>query len=184
VTDAIILWRRLDCPGHEAARLVYHPPLWQLTGTAVFGENGRPCRLEYRVVCDGDWNTLHGLVAGWYGTDRIKCEVRANARREWHLNEREQPGVAGSRDLDLAFSPATNLLAIRRLGLAPGEVAAVRSAWLTFPDLALEPLEQVYHRTGPATYHYDAPDHGVAVELEVDAAGFVVRYPGLWERAS
>jgi hypothetical protein len=182
VADEIILWRRLDSPGHEAARLVSHPPIWQLTGTAVFGESGRPCRLEYRVVCDGDWNTLHGLVAGWCGSDHIKCEVRANPRREWHLNEREQPRVAGSADLDLAFSPATNLLAIRRLGLAPGESATVRSAWLTFPDLALEPLEQFYRRTGPFTYLYEAPEHGVAVELEVDAAGFVVRYPGLWER--
>jgi uncharacterized protein len=182
VADEIILWRRLDSPGHEAARLVSHPPMWQLTGTAVFRESGRPCRLEYRVVCSGDWMTLHGQVAGWYGSDRIKCEVRANARREWHLNEREQPSVAGSADLDLAFSPATNLLAIRRLALAPGESATVRSAWLTFPELTLEPLEQLYRRTGPFTYSYDAPDHGVAVELEVDAAGFVVRYPGLWER--
>ena len=30
------MWRRLDRPGHEAARLVHHAPFWQLGGTAVF----------------------------------------------------------------------------------------------------------------------------------------------------
>jgi hypothetical protein len=181
VTDETMLWRRLDRPGHEAARLVFHSPLWQLTGTAVFGEEAGPCRLEYRVVCDRDWNTLHALVAGWHGSRRIKCEVRADARRTWHLNDRACPAVDGRADLDLAFSPATNLLPIRRLALEPGDSATVRAAWLTFPDLTLEPLEQVYRRTGPTTYRYEATGHGFAAELEVNAAGFVVRYPGLWE---
>lgn len=31
-----ILWRRLDRPGHEAARLIHQPSDWHLTGTAVF----------------------------------------------------------------------------------------------------------------------------------------------------
>ena len=50
---------------------------------------------------------------------------------------------SGCIDLDLSFSPATNLLAIRRLALPVNEIAEVRSAWLTFPDLDLEPLDQV-----------------------------------------
>lgn len=182
MAEEIILWRRLDRPGHEAARLVFHAPLWQLTGTAVFGEDGQPCRLEYHVVCDREWNTLHALVTGWLGSRRVKCEVRAGARREWHLNDRACPAVAGSTDLDLSFSPSTNLLAIRRLALGPDEAATVRAAWLTFPDLTLEPLEQAYRRTGPTTYRYEAPGQGFAAELEVNPAGFVVRYPGLWER--
>jgi len=182
MAEEIVLWRRLDRPGHEAARLVFHAPLWQLTGTAVFGEGGRPCRLEYHLVCDSRWNTLHALVAGWYGSRRVSCDVRADVRREWHLNDRACPAVAGSVDLDLAFSPATNLIAIRRLALGPGDGATVRAAWLTFPELMLEPLEQTYRRTGATTYHYEAPAHRFAAELEVNAAGFVVRYPGLWEQ--
>jgi uncharacterized protein len=58
----------------------------------------------------------------------------------------------------------------------------VRSAWLGFPDLTLEPLVQTYARTGESTYHYEAPATEFETDLEVDAAGFVVRYPPLWER--
>ena len=31
-----ILWRRLDQPGHEAARLISQDDKWHLAGTAVF----------------------------------------------------------------------------------------------------------------------------------------------------
>jgi hypothetical protein len=38
----------------------------------------------------------------------------------------------GCLDIDLGFSPSTNLLPIRRLTLAVGEAATVRAAWLPF----------------------------------------------------
>ena len=63
----------------------------------------------------------------------------------------------------------------------PGERAEVRSAWLAFPELTLEPLVQTYARTGESTYHYESSAGAFVTDLEVDAAGFIVRYPPLWE---
>jgi hypothetical protein len=85
-------------------------------------------------------------------------------------------------DLDLSFSPATNTIPIRRLALNQGERAEVRSAWLKFPDLALELLVQTYARTGEFTYHYASSGGEFVTDIEVDAAGFVVHYPPLFER--
>ena len=90
--------------------------------------------------------------------------------------------VAGCVDLDLSFSPATNAIPIRRLALNQGERAEVRAAWLRFPDLSLEELVQTYTRTGESTYHYDSSGGEFVTDIEVDAAGLVVRYPPLWER--
>ena len=28
-----------------------------------------PCRLDYLVVCDSEWQTLSGKAAGWVGDD-------------------------------------------------------------------------------------------------------------------
>ncbi len=81
----------------------------------------------------------------------------------------------------LGFTPATNLLPIRRLGLAPGQSAEVRAAWLSFPALTLELLEQVYRRTSEATYAYASDGGRFTAELSVSGDGFVTRYPGLWE---
>jgi len=45
-----ILWRRLDRPGHEAARITAEQSAWRLTGCAVFEDEGKPCRLEYSIL--------------------------------------------------------------------------------------------------------------------------------------
>jgi uncharacterized protein len=181
VLDEIVIWRRLDQPGHEAARLVFHDPFWQLSGTAVFAERQQASRLEYLVVCDPAWRTRHGRVAGWVGSRRVRVELTAGTGGRWYLNGTECPQVAGCVDLDLAFSPATNALAIRRLALEPGQAAEVRAAWLTFPDFNLEPLVQLYRRTGPTTYRYEAFGGSFVTDLAVNAAGLVIRYPDLWE---
>ncbi len=177
-----ILWRRLDRPGHDAARLVFHAPFWQLTGTAVFAEDGVPCRFEYQVTCDPSWQTRHAQLAGWFGAKRIVCTISADARQRWRLDGRDCPEVEGCVDLDLSFSPATNLLPIRRLALPVGESAPVRAAWLRFPDCRLEPLDQRYHRVDAGGYRYESGGGAdvFRAELRVTPAGFVAEYSGLW----
>jgi hypothetical protein len=175
-----VIWRRVDQPGHEAARLSPHGSGWHLTGTAVFASDGRPCRLDYMVVCDPDWRTLSGRVTGWLGTGLVEVEVTADAGR-WRLNGVECPAVAGCPDLDLNFSPSTNLLPIRRLGLAVGAEAPVRAAWPRFPSFALEPLDQLYRRTDNATYRYESAGGTFVRDLRVNDTGFVIDYPGFWE---
>ena len=176
-----MLWRRLDPPGHDCARLVFHDAQWHLTGTAVFVESQQPCRLDYRVVCDASWRSLCGSVAGWLGTRAIGVEIRTDGDGHWRLNDADCPAVTGCLDLDLAFTPATNLLPIRRLALSIGEEAAVRSAWLSFPALVLAPLDQVYRRTEETTYAYESDGGSFSTGLRVNGHGFVTRYPGLWE---
>ena len=176
-----MLWRRLDQPGHDSARLVFHDDQWHLAGTAVFVEAREACRLDYRVVCDASWRTLAASVAGWLGHRAISIELRADGAGRWQLNDADCPAVAGCLDVDLSFTPATNLLPIRRLALPMGEKAAVRSAWLTFPALTLEPLDQQYRRTHVTTYAYESNGGSFSTELEVNGDGFVTFYPNLWE---
>jgi uncharacterized protein len=179
--DNCILWRRLDGPGHEAARLVFHDPFWQLMGTAVFAQDGEPCRVEYLIVCDASWRTLHAKVSGWIGSQYSKVELLASPTGQWRRNGKPCPEVTGCVDLDFGFSPSTNLLPIRRLRLGIGEQAEAKAAWLQFPGFTLERLEQRYRRTGDTSYHYETLDGSFATDLEVNPMGFVTRYPDRWE---
>ena len=83
-------------------------------------------------------------------------------------------------DLDLGFTPATNLLTIRRLKLPVGQAAKARAAWLSFPALALEPLDQMYRRKDVSLYGYESDGGRFSTELEVNDAGFVLLYPDRW----
>jgi uncharacterized protein len=181
VADQSILWRRLDQPGHESARLFFKDPSWHLMGTAVFAHNQQPCKLDYLVVCDSGWQTLSGRVTGWVEDETVEIELSVDAARRWRLNGTEYPAVAGCTDLDLNFSPSTNLLPIRRLGLAIGQEAQAQAAWLRFPSFTLEPLEQLYRRIDVATYRYESAGGRFVTELQVSAAGLVIRYPNFWQ---
>jgi uncharacterized protein len=176
-----ILWGRLDHSGHEFARLCSQDSDWHLTGTAVFAHEGRPCRVDYLVVCNPRWESLFGRVTGWIGDETIVVDLTVDADRHWKLNGTECPEVAGCIDLDLNFSPSTNLLPIRRLNLAIGQRAEVRAAWLRFPSFTLAPLEQISHRTDLATYRYESAGGRFVADLQVSPSGFVTRYPHLWQ---
>lgn len=177
-----ILWRRLDQPGHDSARVSEGPDGVLLEGTAVFAESGRPCRLDYRVVCDAQWRTSSARVNGWIDTSAIALDISVDSTRVWTMNGRVIAAVEGCIDVDLNFSPVTNLLPIRRTPLAIGGRIAVRAAWLRLPAETLEPLEQTYERLDEWRYRYESGGGAFVAVLETDAAGLVTRYPGLWER--
>ncbi|HEX6033698.1 MAG TPA: putative glycolipid-binding domain-containing protein [Anaerolineales bacterium] len=179
-----ILWHSFAFPGHEACRLLSEESRWLLQGTAVFSHEGRPSRLDYRIVCNTAWQTLSANVEGWLGNEVIDVQIRSNAAGHWWLNETEQPQLTGCIDVDLNFSPSTNLLPIRRLDLAVGQAAEVKAAWLRFPSFKLELLAQEYRRLDENTYRYESAGGRFIAELRVNRAGFVVDYPGLWQAVS
>ena len=174
--EETILWERIDRTGHEAARLRASRGDRVLEGSAVFEHEGAPCCLEYSIVCDERFHTRRGSVEGWLGARTLDMEIVSREGR-WTLNGVECADVAGSIDLDLNFSPSTNLLPIRRLALPAGGEAPVRSAWLRFPEFDLRPLEQTYRRLSASRYLYRS-EGGFEAELDVSPAGFVTHYPG------
>jgi hypothetical protein len=180
MSEGAILWRGLHFLGHEHARLERAASEWLLEGAAVFQYESRPCRLEYEIRCDEDWLTRDVSVFGWIGETRVKVEIQVDSERRWVLNGEERSNVKDCTDIDLNFSPSTNLLPIRRFQLEAGARRQVRAAWLRFPGLDLEPLEQEYARLDEATYRYASGGGRFVAELKVRADGFVTSYPEIW----
>jgi uncharacterized protein len=83
-------------------------------------------------------------------------------------------------DVDLGFTPATNLIAIRRLSLKVGESAEAPAAYLEFPRMRWVKLPQSYRRISRGAYEYESPTVGYAGTLEVSPVGAVTHYPGLF----
>ena len=179
--EQLILWRRIDLPGHDACCLWAAQSGWLLTGTAVFALEGQPCHLAYEVDCDPDWRTRSARVTGCLGRQALELAIVARPDQCWEFNGADQPQAAGCPDVDLGFTPATNLIALRRLALGVGQAAEAPAAYLYFPELKLDRLEQRYHRLAHDTYDYEAPGVGYAAPLLVSELGFVTRYPDLWE---
>lgn len=169
----MIVWRGLDPPGHEVCRLAGQT----LEGAAVLAKP--PSSLTYRVVCDEEWRTRSVAVTGWFESRSVEIFL-TTAGGCWVCKGDVLPALDGCLDIDLSFSPSTNTLPIRRLGLAVGESAMIAVAWLRFPSMTLEPLEQTYRRLGKRRWQYSSDDF--TAEVEVDRDGLVTRYEGLWVR--
>jgi hypothetical protein len=175
-----IIWRRLDLPGHDACLLEQAEAGWRLAGTAVYQMDGEPACLSYEVSCDLAWRSLGGRVHGWIGARSLELRIERQERSGWSLNGQAAPQVAACLDLDLGFTPATNLLPLRRLALALGQGAAAPAAWLDLASGTLATLEQRYERLTATQYWYSAPRFDYTALLEVDPGGFILQYPGLW----
>lgn len=180
-TIASILWQGFVLPGHEACRLLSQDSGWHLEGTAVFSHEEKPCQLHYQVICDAAWRTLSAEIKGWLANSSIDIQIKTDPSQRWWLNGVEQPDLKGCIDIDLNFSPSTNLLPIRRLELAIGETAEVKAAWLRFPSFRLEPLPQQYHRLDETIYRYESAGGQFVADLKVSPSGFVLEYPGIWK---
>jgi hypothetical protein len=177
---ASAFWRRLDSSGADAADLWRRSDSWAIEGAAVFLQDGRIARLHYEVRCDEGWNTRAGIVRGSLGERSVELEVTVDAQRRWRVNGAPVDAVEGCIDLDLNFTPATNLIQFRRLGLPIGAAVEAPAAWLAMPQLELRLLPQTLKRTSADCYDYAAPTEGYAGVLEVDESGFVREYPELW----
>ena len=182
MNELTAVWKRRDIPGHEACRVMQTDDTWRLIGTAVLLYESEPCSLSYQIDCDANWVTRSTEVTGWVGRRTIDINVVHHGNGCWKLNQRDCDEVEGCSDVDLNFSPATNLLPIRRLNLKVGEMAQVRAAWLRFPSFNLEPLVQSYTRLEQNRYRYESASGRFITELTVDAGGLVVDYGKFWSR--
>jgi hypothetical protein len=180
-----IRWRRLDTPGVDDATLAADGDGWSLSGLATVSDSGRACRLEYDVQCDASWHSRRCTVRGTLGTEQVALLIARGEAGRWTVDGQALAAIDGCEDVDLAFTPATNLLPIRRLQLAIGHRAQVRAAWVRFPRFDVEVLEQHYTRLADDRYLYESAGGAFRRELRVDEHGLVLEYPGLWvaERA-
>jgi hypothetical protein len=182
-SESRLRWRRLDVPGREEARIERTADGWRLRGQLEVEEADVRTKLSYLIDCAPDWSTRRTIVSGATPSGPIRLELGADGAGNWTMNGSPLPLVEGALDVDLGFTPATNLLPIRRLALAVGDRAHVRTAWVRFPELRVEALEQAYHRVAERIFQYDALIDGARFQarLETDEFGNVVLYEGLWE---
>jgi hypothetical protein len=177
---AMALWRRLDTPGHDAARLCPAPDGWILRGTTVYREEAGPASIHYEVLLDRSWMTLRGRVQGFMAGQEID-DVVTREGGAWSFNGRKVPGLDHLVDLDFGFTPATNLQQLRRVPIAIGAAADIPVAWVDAGGHTLVELLQRYERIGECTYQYTSPTTGYEGLLELAPNGFAAKYPPLWE---
>jgi uncharacterized protein len=202
VAERFLIWRGLDHWRVEVASLELGADRLVASGTQI-GSEPAAYRLDYRLHTRADFITssleITASGSGW----RRQLDLRHDGHGRWTcvsqsggLSDLPAPGcdanlLAGALDCDLGLSPLTNLMPIRRFGLheRPGSEDFLM-AWVSVPDLAVTASPQRYEHVrrnedGSSVVRYIDRGNfdGFTAELELDADGLVVAYPGLAERA-
>lgn len=178
------MWRRADGSGLERFELCAADDGWLFRGTILAMDGGRTFEASYRLSCDDRWRTRGAQVSLRANGSERELALTAEGGR-WLVDGREHPALRGALDVDLAWTPATNSLPIRRLSLPIGaRSGSIVAAWVRFPELTVEPLPQEYERLSESRYRYSSRGGAFVAVLEVDRHGVVHDYEGLWQRVS
>jgi len=177
-----LVWKNLLLDGRDYCALWHVADGWLLKGTVIgVLKDQRPVLASYEIYTDENWLTHRAHVERTIGRDAKTLDLSVESRGVWRSAGQELLALRGCDDVDLALTPATNTLAIRRLNLDVGSSASLIAAWVKFPDVAVQPLSQRYTRLAKDRYRYES-NTGFSAEIRVDDLGMVISYPGAWER--
>ena len=177
--NEVAIWTRLDRPGRDTAVLRPQAGGWMLEGAAAFDHERGPTTVAYRMEVDDRWEATRGTVSGFVGGQAVHHEI-LHGDVGWRLDGVRIESLNDLVDLDYGFTPATNVLQLKRIRLSLGQKADVPAAWFDLDSVSLIELPQTYERRGDASYWYEAPTVPYRALLEVAPNGFVRFYPGLW----
>lgn len=172
---ADLVWRGLEYDGLERLRVDEGGMV--RASSLIDSARGR---YSYEIVCESDW-TFRQLRLEAAASERTLL-ITYDGRGNWRVDDEVRSDLTSAVDLDLAISPFTNTLPIRRLDLAVGDEGDVTVAFVSFPDLEVELDEQRYTRLDEDLYLFESLDSDFSREITVDVDGFVVDYPGVFER--
>jgi len=98
------------------------------------------------------------------------------------INGASRPDLDGCLDIDLACTPFTNTLPIRRLSLDVGHTADITVAYIDVETLDVQPDRQRYTRLDTHRWRFEQVSGGFSKDFDVDEFGLLRDYPTLFRR--
>ncbi|WP_312795468.1 putative glycolipid-binding domain-containing protein [Tianweitania sp.] len=174
-------WQSWDGAGLEHCVIRSEGLDFLAEGVIVAPTAAKPFACRYALRFDSAWHT-QSLSVAVIGEERSLLLVM-DAKGRWLSNSVPVLELDYALAPDLSASALTNTLAIRRLNLAEGKSANIETAYVDLPDMAVSADPQRYTCLKKGSlYLYQSRDSDFQSEIEVDADGFVVTYPGLFRR--
>lgn len=168
-------WRALGTGSVEHLDVLLRDGLVRARSVVDLG----PERVEYAMELGPDWVFRALRLRSSTGRE---VDVSRDDDGRWHVDGVPRADLADAVDVDLSFSPFTNTLPVRRLGLEVEAAADIVTAYVDGSTYAVTPDPQRYTRLASDRYVYESRDGDFHREITVDDDGFVVDYPGLFAR--
>jgi hypothetical protein len=181
--DRTVRWTAWSGTGIEHLRLAEADGVIRADAVVVGERGGTPYGLRYTIALDPGWIVRWVTVAP---VGRRPLILEADGRGNWTDGVGNRlAALSGCIDVDLAATPFTNTIPIRRLGLGQGEARDLKVVYVPMPGLAPAAVAQRYSCLAPGrSYCYDGLFRDFSAVLEVDEDGLVIDYPETFRRLS
>ena len=173
--------------GFEVAAFVPCRDGYRVHGATSAVDDGAVWHVEYDIVLDAAWTTRRVRIASWSPAGRRTVALDHEDAGSWSVNGRLTPDLDDCLDVDLESSVLTNAFPVHRQRSEPGSSWSAPAAYVRAADLTIGRLDQRYtylvsderHR-----YAYEAPALEFRCQIDYDACGLVLHYPGIAVRAT
>jgi uncharacterized protein len=179
-----IVWHCSLLSSSEHAFLLESEDGYRLQGVTVLPLGDLPCHIDYAVAVDRQWCPRQARATITTPSGAREIVLRSHHGEGWEVDGELASHLDGCPDVDLGWTPATNTVPIRRLGLEVGETAAITAAWVRFPELDVVASEQRYQRLAVDRWRYTSGDYDFQLVTD-PATGLVLSYgDDLWRAAA
>jgi hypothetical protein len=176
-----ILWKGLAAESLEHCS-IYYKDLIRVRSSIIGHRQYLPFKMDYEIELDQDWVIRSFLIkSSLFNMDQT-LSLRHDGYGKWYGDSKEWKTLEGCMDIDISVSPFTNTLPINRIKPAIGDSNTIDVVYIDIPGFRITKEQQQYIRIGSNTYHFSNAEGDFRADIQVDDAGLVVRYPGLFER--
>lgn len=176
----VVRWTTWSGDGDETVTI-----RWENEGFTVSGMvSDAPGRehLQYALRLNASWQVRQFLL--FRDLDDPDLWLATDGSGRWgEMNGVHRTELDGCYDIDMACTPLTQTLPIRRLPLLDGDTAELPVISINPDTLGVIAHLQRYTRIDNRHWQHEVIDAGPATEFEVDEFGFVVDYPDLFRRS-
>ncbi len=179
-----LLWNGIAGRSLEHCQVESSDAGTEVRSVVVGGESDRLFRAAYQISVDADWVTRSFGLDYFFDGRRLHTRFEREADGSWLQDGERSERFLDCTDVDIALTPFTNTLPIRRLGLRAGESREISVIHCDPQDGGIRPLRQRYTCLSTSEYRYENVPNDFSATIQLDPSGFVLHYPGLFESAA
>jgi hypothetical protein len=137
---------------------------------------------EYVLTLNLDWTVREIEIDFTTGTEQHSYCFTRHASGQWTDKEGTLYRKFNECSfVDISLTPFTNTLPLKGITFTPGEAEQVEVLYFDILNNEVRTDVQRYTKINTANYHFENDGGNFSVEIEIDADGFVTRYPNLFD---
>lgn len=155
-----------------------------ITSTIIGSYEGKLYKVEYQITTNAYWQTVLLELTSQVNNKPQTIKLEGDGNGNWIYNGTEAQQFRNCIDVDIAVTPFTNTLPIRRLQLGQNQSQEIQVIYCDLLNQEIKPVSQKYTRLSNNEYHYENIPNDFEATIKVDDAGLVIDYPGLFVRTA